>query len=141
MSTAPSATALQPIRRALVHFGAFAALFAASLWLFPLIALATHRFLPHTAANLLFFWPQLLLAPHGFTLRRTDSATAYWGSQAFPALALLLWLLVASAFSFAVRRRRLRVTLLLTYPFVVCVAAFLAAVLWAFGVTVYLEGP
>jgi len=131
----------RPFRRVLFHLSAFAALFAASLWLFPLLALATHRCLPRTAANLLFFWSQLLLAPYGFTLRHTDGTATYWGSQVFPALALLFWLLVASAFSFALRYRRLRVTLLLTYPFVFVVAAVVAAVLWQFGVTVYLEGP
>ena len=112
MSSAPSAVTLSSLRRAVGHLALFVALFAASLWLAPLIAIYTHSFLPRTPSNLLFFWPQFLLAPHGFTLGHTASATAFWGSQAFPALAVLFWLLVAMAFSYAVRRRRLLLALM-----------------------------
>jgi hypothetical protein len=120
---------------------AFCLTFVAGLFGWPLVAIAAHSWLPSGVGNFLFSWPQLALAPFGFTVHAGDGTLPYLGDGWSYALTGAFWLLVGLALSWLLRKQAVRVTVLATLPVAFAVAIAALAMLDYFDVGIYLDDP
>jgi hypothetical protein len=121
--------------------GVFALTFVAGLFACPLLAMAIHRVLPRVVGNFLFFWPQLALAPFGFTHPSSDQTRTYLGGGWNYVVTGLFWLLVGVALGWVLRRKAVRITSYVTLPVSFAIAIAAAAILDRLDVGIYFEGP
>ena len=120
---------------------AFAATFAASLIACPLIVIFLGFLFPRTVRNFLFFWPQMALAPYGYTSPMDDMTRTHLGGGPNYAIAIAFWLVVGVGLSWLLRGQRLRVTALVAIPASFVVAIIVTEALQLADVGIYYEGP
>lgn len=122
-------------RRVAHGFAIFVVSFVLSVFLFPLMALAAHDFLPRQLVNGLFFWPQLLLIPYG--LRGEDY---YYGYGTLGLIAAAFWLVLAIAFGWLLRNWGAPLKAFAVFPFILLVTVSVYFLLGFFGLGPNLEG-
>lgn len=134
-------------QRLLQRYAVCVGLLAASLLLFPLLALgiyllvapgATTFALPRVLSNTLFFWPQYLLLPNGIVDTATGSPHLV-ASARYPCAAL--WLGAVAGYVWLTRRARAAWVFAGVLPAVAVLVQVLLLVLRALGFTVVLDGP
>jgi hypothetical protein len=121
--------------------GTFSVIFVTSLFACPLLAIGIHRVLPRVVANFLFFWPQLALAPYGFTHPASDMTRTYPGSGWNYAITGAFWLVVGFGLSWLLLRKPIRTTALAALPVSFAIAIAAAALLEQLNIGIYFEGP
>jgi hypothetical protein len=137
---ATRAPEISPLIAVAFRVGAFAATFVASLFAVPVLSFLLATVLPRVARNFLFFWPQLALAPFGFTHPARDTTHTYLGGGANYAIAVLFWLLVGIGLSWALRTRRVRLTAFAAIPLSFAIAIAAQQVLDHYDIGIYFEG-
>ncbi len=93
----------------------FALMFIFSLFVFPLIGLATG------GLSAFFLWPQSTLLTDGLARVATDDGARYYEDRAMVG-ALLFWAVAAAAYGLATWKRSLRLAALLAYPVMIALA-------------------
>lgn len=125
-------------QRLLQRYAVCVGLLAASLFVFPLLALGMSFALPRVLSNALFFWPQYLLLPSGVV----DTATGYshlMASARYPCAAL--WLGAVAGYVWLTRRVRVAWVFAGLLPAIAVLVQLLLLALRALGFRVVLDGP
>lgn len=91
--------------------------------------------------NFSMFWPQMLLAPHGFMVRATGPSRAHLDSGLGTALMVIIWLFVGAIFGWLSRSWSLRKKVLLSLPFLFVIVIGNNYLMHTLGFLPYLEGP
>jgi len=120
----------------------FGGVFIVSLMACREFAVIAHRFLPRALANWLFFWPQLALAPLGFTSPADDQSRTFLVGGPNFAVAAAFWTIIGVAISYLLRRTAPFVIALVTTPVSFLVGwSALVILRFAFDVGVALDAP
>ena len=125
-------------QRLLQRYAVCVGFLAASVFVFPLLALGVSFALPRVLSNVLFFWPQYLLLPNGVV----DTATGYAHvveSARYPCAAL--WLGAVAGYVWLTRRIRAAWVFAGLLPAVAVLVQILLLALRALGLRVALDGP
>lgn len=140
-------------RQAVPHCVAFILVLTASVWLLPMALFAADSLFGKWEAlenwsavvqpivELLLVWPQLVLVPYGFILDSGESSRYDLAGGISVYLAVGFWITLGAALGWAMRRKKLIVTALITLPLAVVVTKVVQALLNAFGIRIYLEWP
>ena len=118
----------------------FLLILGVSLPAFPLAAFALGPVLHRVIRNLMFFWPQLVLFPNGFMNIEIGGSRAFFMNSAIYG-AIIVWLLIAVLFGKVFEKTAKKKVAWLVIPVTLGVAVAFQALLYAFGYTVYLDGP
>jgi hypothetical protein len=124
-----------PLELTASGFAIFIASFVLSVFLFPIVALAAHDYLPRLLVNGLFFWPQLLLMPYGLR-----GEGFYYGYGTLGFIAATFWLLLGLAFGWLLRNLRLPLKAFAVFPFILFITVSVYFLLGFFGLGPNLEG-
>ena len=112
---------------------------AISLMVMPLLAFALNSFLPHQLGNFMFFWPQYVLVPVGFTKNSPPFETFMFDSSVM--LAIAFWLTFLALVAAFVRRWRVKWVALAAFPLALATVALYRAGLSLIGLGVGLDAP
>ena len=116
----------------------FALLLTTSAVLFPALAIGLACLRLTFAAGVLFFWPQYMLAPHGFVAHETGYAQPLlWESGLYCAIAF--WLAFAVVFGYLTRKLKFGDVVLAAYPVAALVMVIFHLLIGLFGYSVYLD--
>ena len=118
----------------------FLLILVVTLLAFPLAAFALGPVLPRVIRNFMFFWPEVVLLPNGFMNLEIGGSRAFFMNSAIYG-AIITWVLIAVLFGKVFRKTAKKKAAWLVIPVAVGLVITFLVLLYAFGYTVYSDGP
>ena len=127
------------MRKWIQAYAVLSGVLVVSLASMPLLAFALYSFLPHQLGDFMFFWPQYVLVPVGFTKNSPPFETFMFDSSM--TLAIAFWLVFLALVAAFVRRWRIKWVALAAFPLALATVALYRAGLSLIGLGVGLDAP